>query len=113
MLSLLGIVEVSQARVVELQVGAAQRAETAHLLAVGRRQIGPELIHPGVDRFIDRGAASAVVDHARGGDGELRRLLRRDAGLQKRERLSEDRLRDPDLAVDTQRRRGELQRPSF
>ena len=47
--ALLRVVQVREARVVELEVGAAELAEPAHLLAVRGGQVGPELVEVGVD----------------------------------------------------------------
>ena len=104
------VVEVGEARVVELQVGAAQLAETPDLLGVGGGQVRPERVQVGVERLVDRRPAAAVVDHARRRDRELRRLLAAPRRLQELERVAEDRRRQPDPVVDVQRRRRELDR---
>ena len=102
------IVQVRQRRVVQLQVGAAERGDRVHLLVVGRGQVVPELVLVRIDRLVDRGRAAAVVHHARRRDGQLRRPGRDDR-LQEREVLAEDRIVDADLAVDLQRGRGEVE----
>ena len=102
-----GVVEVGQAGVVELQVGAAQGAEPGDLVGVGGGQVGPELLDVGVDRRVQHGRAAAVVDHVRRRD----RLLGHGGGhlgLQEREVIAEDRLGQMDLAADVQRGRGPL-----
>ena len=105
------VVQVGQAGVVELQVLAAQLAEAPHLVGVGGRQVGPELLGVRVHLRVDRGQAAAVVDHVRRGDRELGDG-RLDLGLQVGERLGEDRLVHPHLAVDAQRREPGLERPA-
>ena len=47
--ALVGVVHVGEARVVELEVRAAELAQSPHLLAVGGGQVGPERIEVGVD----------------------------------------------------------------
>jgi hypothetical protein len=42
--SLLRVVEVRQARVIELEIGAAERREPAELLGVGGTQVLPERV---------------------------------------------------------------------
>jgi hypothetical protein len=112
-LALSGIVEVGEARVVELEVAATGRGDAPHLLGVGRGQVGPELVEVGIELGVDRGAAAAVVDHARRRDRQLRRLLGPGDRAQELEGVAEDRLRQPDPAVDAQRRRRELERPGL
>jgi hypothetical protein len=46
-LALLGVVEVREARVVELQVAAAELADRAHLVGVGVGEVAPELVEVG------------------------------------------------------------------
>src|SRR4051795_1697749 len=60
-LALLGVVEVGEARVVELQVRAPAVRERADLGGVRARQVAPEAVHVGVDVLVDRGAPAAVV----------------------------------------------------
>ena len=100
--------EVGQAGVVELQIGAPELGDSAHLLCVGRRQIGPELVLVGVDGRVESRTAAPVVDHARRGNREFRRAA---AGhrLQEREVVAEDGRVQADLAIDDQCRRGEVQ----
>ena len=97
-----GVVEVGQAGVVELQVGAAQLAEPAHLVGVGSGQIGPESLDVGIDRGVEHRGAAAVVNHVRRGDG----LLGDGRGHvvpDEREVFAEDGVVQPDLAADVQR----------
>ena len=47
-LALLRIVEVGEARVVQLEVGAAEAAEARDLVAVGGGEIGPERVEIGI-----------------------------------------------------------------
>ena len=61
-------------------------------VGVGGGQVGPERVEVGVDVLVDRGPAAAVVDHARRGDGQLRRRAVADGVLQEREVVREDRL---------------------
>jgi hypothetical protein len=106
-LALLGVVEVRQARVVELQVRAAEAGQRADLRRVRAREVVPEAVHVRVDVLVDRGAPAAVVDHARRRDRELRGR-RGHAFLEEREVRGEDRLLQRDRRVDVQRRRSEL-----
>jgi hypothetical protein len=101
------VVEVGEAGVVELEVGAAQLADAPDLLGVGVAQVAPELLQVGVDVAVDRRLAAAIVDHVRRRDGEL------GGGgghhrLQRLEVLAEDGLLQADPAVDLERCRGEL-----
>ena len=48
------VVQVGQAGVVELQVGAAQRGQPPDLVGVGGGQVGPELLDVRVDRGVER-----------------------------------------------------------
>ncbi len=70
--ALLGVVEVGEARVVELQVATAEVVHRTHLARVGGGEVRPELVDIRVDAAVDRGGPAAVVDHARRRDGELR-----------------------------------------
>ena len=107
-----GVVEVREAGVVELQVAAAEDGEPAHLLRVGGGEIRPELVELRVHGGVDRRPAAAVVDHARRGDGELRR--RRPHGVaEEGEVVPEDRPLERDRPVDTDRGRRELQAPGL
>src|SRR5262249_15535698 len=63
------VVEVRQAGVVELEVGAAQGGQPRHLVGVGRGQVSPELLDVRVDGRVDRGGAAAGVGHGRRGEG--------------------------------------------
>ncbi len=90
-LALRRIVEVGEARVVQLQVGAAELAEARDLLAVGRREVVPEHVEVGIDRLVDGGTAAAVVHHARRRDRQLRHG-RRHGVAQERELAAEDRV---------------------
>src|SRR5690606_13365752 len=67
------IVEVREARVVNLQVGAAEPAEFLDLPRVDFGEGGPELLHVGIDGRIDGRSAAAVVDHAGRGFRQLGR----------------------------------------
>ena len=58
-----GIVDRRQARVVELQVGAAEVGERPHLGDVGSGDVRPKLVEVGVDVGIDRVAAASGIDH--------------------------------------------------
>ena len=101
-----GVVEVGQARVVELEVGAAEVRDPAQLLGVRRGQVGPERLEVGVDVLVDRRPAAAVVHHARRRDGQLRGqpLGGLPHGLgEERERVAEDRLAERHLVVHPQR----------
>jgi hypothetical protein len=105
--TLVRVVHVREARVVELQIRAAELPEAAHLVAVGEDEVGPERVQIGIDAWVDRGLAAPVVHHAWRRNRQLRDVLR-DGALEKAERVPEDRLRDPQLAVDVQRRGREL-----
>ena len=105
--ALRGVVHVGEARVVELQVGAAELAEPPHLLRVGRGQVGPERVEVRVHLGVDRSPAAAVVDHARRRDRQLRH---RSVGavLHEPKVVAEDRLRYAESPVDVHRGRREI-----
>ena len=105
-LALRRVVEVGEARVVELQVAAAELAEASDLLAIGGREIGPELIEVGVDRLVDGRTAPAVVHHARRRDREFRHRGR-DVLAQEGEIVREDRVLEPHGRADAHRGRRE------
>ena len=109
-LALLRVVDVGEARVVELEIRAAELGDATHLLPVRSDEVGPELVEVGVERLVYRGSAAAVVDHARRRDRQLRHLPFRGARAQEGERVAEDRVRQPDPAAHVQRWRGELDR---
>ena len=67
-----GVVQARQARVVELQVAAAQRGECADLVGVRGGQVGPELVEVGVDAAVDGGGPAPEEDHVRRRQGHLR-----------------------------------------
>jgi len=69
---LIRVVEVGEARVVELQIAAPERGDLVYLLGVGGTQAGPELFLIGIHAGIDRRPPAAIVNHAGGGDGQLR-----------------------------------------
>ena len=98
-LALLGIVHVREARVVELEIRAAELPQPPHLLSVRRGEVGPESVEIRVDRRVDRGPPAAVMDHARRGDRELRRGAL-DGVAQKYEVVAEDRVRKPERGLD-------------
>ena len=108
-LALMRVVQVGEARVVELEVAAAELAEAPYLFPISSGQVGPEGVEIRIDRLVDRGAAAAVVDHARRGDRQLRRGTV-DRVAQEGEVVAEDRLAEADPAVDVHRGRGELDR---
>ena len=101
-LALAGVVHVREARVVELEVGAAELGEPAELFTIGGDDVVPELVEVVVDG-LDRGAACAVVEHARRGNGQLRG---RGRGLRAEELevVREDRLPEPDPAAEAEER---------
>src|SRR5664280_3057201 len=70
-LTLRGVVEVRERRVVELQVLTAQLTQTANLLGVRGAEVVPEPVDVGVDVRVNGGRTSAVVHHARRRNGEL------------------------------------------
>ena len=82
--SLRRVVEVGQAGVVQLQVGAAELGDPPHLLRVRGGEVGPELLHVRVDVPVDRRRTAAVVHHVRRRDGELRRRVRSTIDCRKR-----------------------------
>ena len=53
-LALLGVVEIGEARVVELEICAAELTEALHLIPVRSRQVVPELLDIRVDVLADR-----------------------------------------------------------
>src|SRR4051794_35121974 len=98
-LALPGGVQGREARVVELEVRAAELAEPPHLLAVRRGEVAPERVQLRVDGRVDRRAAAAVVDHARRRDRQLRgRFL--DGAVEEAEVVAEDRVREPEPPAD-------------
>ena len=99
------VVDVGEARVVELQVAAAEFVEALQLLRVGRGEVLPEDVEVGVYVTVDRRVAAPVVDHARRRNRQLRRLVGVSVIAHERERVREDRLAQPDLAGDAHRRR--------
>jgi hypothetical protein len=106
------VVEVGQAGVVELQVRAAELAEAADLLGVGRAEVVPERVEVGVDRGVDPCPPGPVVHHARRRDRELRRAVSADDALQRLEVLAEDRRRNADPPGDGGRDGLEGDRPA-
>ncbi len=100
------IVEIGEARIIQLQVGAPKLAQRLDLIGVDLLQVVPEQAHLRIHGRIDDGGAAPVVHHARGRDRELRRVPR--DGLQKREVLAEDGLVELERARHPQRRRIEL-----
>jgi hypothetical protein len=95
----LRVVEVGQARVVELEVAAAHGGQPPHLLGVGCPKVGPELLDVRVDGPVDDGRPAPVVDHARRRDRQLRHSRRGDR-RQEREVVAEDRVLQAELPVD-------------
>src|SRR5262249_24434077 len=83
-------------------VAAAGLVQVGDLLAVGFREIRPELVHVRIG-LLDRRAVGARVQHRRRGHGELRRVLRH--RLQELEVVEHRRLGAPDLARDFHERR--------
>src|SRR4029450_228356 len=77
---LVRVVEVGEAGVVELQVGAPELGNGRDLLRVRGAQVVPELVHVGIDIRIERRRPAAVVHHARRRDRQLRRRGRRHGG---------------------------------
>ena len=57
-LALLGVVEIGEARVVELEICAAELTEALHLIPVRSRQVVPELLDIRVDVLADRRPAA-------------------------------------------------------
>ena len=106
-LPLMGVVQVGEAGVVQLEVAAPERGEGLDLRGVRRAEVVPELVEVRVDPGIDGGPPAAVVDHARRGDGELGQRGR-DGGRQELEGVREDRVLEPHLPVDPERRGREL-----
>ncbi len=107
--ALLGVVEVGEAGVVELEVAAAALGHQPHLVGVRRGQVVPELVLVGIDVRVDRGRPAAVVDHARRRDGQLRRHPLRRHRLEVVEGTGEDRLLDAHRRVDHEAGRGEVE----
>ncbi len=92
-LALRGVVDVGEARVIELQVAAAEVVDALELLGVGGGEVVPEDVEVGIHIAIDRRVAAAVVDHARRRDRQLRRLVRVGVVAHEREGVGEDRAR--------------------
>ena len=74
-LAQLGIAEIGEIDLVELQIAAAGIGEGAHRLAVGLAEIAIEILHRRIDRFRHGVAAIAEMQRRRRRDGHLRRLL--------------------------------------
>ena len=106
LLALRRIVQIRQADVVQLQIGAAQLREFGDLLRVDLRQIVPEFVDIGINRGIDGRAPAAIVHHAGRWNGELGRRVRH--RLQEREVVAEDAFVELELALDLQGRGGEF-----
>ncbi len=64
-----GVVEIGEAGVVQLQIGAALRGKAGDLVAVDQGQVVPERLHLGVRGPVDHGAAAAVMQHRGRGYG--------------------------------------------
>src|SRR5579875_1876025 len=109
--ALRGVVHVSQARVVQLEVTAAEVVKLPDFLGVGRGQVVPELPEVRVHLLVDRGAAAPVVHHAGRRDGELGRLPGGHVVPDERERAGEDGLGQGDRRDDVRRRRRPLKAP--
>ena len=105
------IIQIGQAGVVELEVGAAELREGGDLGGVGGAQVVPELVDVRVDRWVERGGSAPVVDHARGRNGQLRRQA---GGVvaEEAEVVGEDGLWQGDAIVDGESGRLEGQ-PAF
>ena len=71
--ALLGVAEVSQVDLVELQIAAAGIRERLHGSAIRQRQIAVELLHVRVDLRADGAPAASEVQHARRRNRHLRR----------------------------------------
>ena len=95
------IVQIRQADVVQLQIGAAQLGQFGDLLRVDLRQVVPELLDVGINRRIDRRAPAAVVHHAGRRNGELGRGVGH--RLQEREVVAKNAFVELELALDLQR----------
>ena len=89
-------------RVVDLQIAAAGLVEVGDLLAVGLRQIGPELVQVRIG-LLERLAVAARVQHRRRRHAELGGALR--DRFQELEMIEHVRLRAPDLARHPHQRR--------
>jgi hypothetical protein len=115
-LALMGVVEVREARVVELEVGTAKLSQSSDLLLVCRGQVLPEVLDLGVDAGVDRRATTAVVDHVRRGNRQLGCQLGCRGGhgvAQELEGVAEDRLRQGDAVVHPQSGSLEVKLPLF
>ena len=73
-LALLGIAEISEAHVVELQIGATFLAERGDRLAIGLAEIAIEIVHLAIHAGVDHLPPAAIVQHRRRGDRHLRRF---------------------------------------
>ena len=107
-----GVVQIGEAGVVELEIGAAERRQAGDLLGVDLGEVVPERLHLGIGGLVDRRAAAAVMQHRRRGDRQLgRRAVGAwlpDRGFEKGEIVAENRLVEPKLAGDAMRGRAEL-----
>jgi hypothetical protein len=104
------IVEIGEAGVVELEIGAAELVQRRDLVGVDAGEIVPERIHLGIDARVDGGAAAAVVQHRRRRDRQLGRRSRRRNRFEIGEIVAEDRPGEGEPAGDPVRRRAERHR---
>src|ERR1700733_6573525 len=89
-LALQWIIEIREAGVVELQIGATEPAERGNLIGIHRAKVAPKFLEVRVNGSIDRHAPAAIVHHARRRDAQLGRCLR--DRLQELEIVGEDAL---------------------
>jgi hypothetical protein len=106
LLAQLGVAEIGEIHLVDLEIAAAGGSEIAHLLVIDAGEVGVELGHVGIGFLVDRAAAAAEMHVAGGGDGLFRGLL--GVGFHELEVIDEDALGPRQLAVDAQARRREL-----
>ena len=99
----IGVAQIGEVGVVELQVAAAARGQIGDLGPVGGGQIIVEVLQARVDGLADRLAPAAEMQHRGGRDADFRRLRRH--GLEKIEIRPLNRRHVPDLASDMHRRR--------
>jgi hypothetical protein len=112
--ALRGVVEIGEAGVVELQIGAAERREAGDLLGVDLGEVVPERRHVGVGACgrSPRGRRGNAASTATGSSA-LRSTLAStlaDRRFEEGEILAEDRLVEAELAADPMRGRAEFDR---
>ncbi len=101
------VVEIGEAGIVKLQIGAAELAQAFDLVGIDLAEVVPEFRQIRIDVAVDHRIAAAILHHAGRRDGQLRRA-RGDRRLEEFELLTEDAFLQLELAGDAERRRGKF-----